>query len=37
MERGTIYYMHMKGFSEIDSAGNIEEATDVYENLLLAG
>lgn len=36
-EDGTIYYMHMKGFSEIDSAGNIEEATDVYENLLLAG
>lgn len=36
-EDGTVYYMHMKGILEIDSAGNVENAQEVFENLLLAG
>ncbi|MDE6314226.1 MAG: DUF3298 and DUF4163 domain-containing protein [Lachnospiraceae bacterium] len=37
MEDGSVYYLHMTGMIEIDSAGVTEIAPEVFENLLLAG
>lgn len=34
---GTIYFMHMNSFIEIDSAGTVEDASEVFTNLFLAG
>lgn len=34
---GTIYFMHMNSFIEIDSDGTAEDASEVFANLFLAG
>lgn len=34
---GSIYYLHMTGFTEIESGDTIEEATEIFANLMLAG
>lgn len=36
-EDGSIYYLHMTGMTEIDSAGVTEDAMEIFENLFLAG
>lgn len=34
---GSIYYLHMTGFTEIESGDTTEEATEVFADLMLAG